>query len=221
MLRTLIDTYFPETDREAIKEATRLAEAKSDGELVCFIVERCDPYEEVWWKSAAFVGVLAALCTAIVVQLRLGWGARGHIGVLFALGAGGLLGLLIATVWPALRRRLIGLETLERRANARAVEAFLEEGVFATHARNGILIFLGLFEHEVVILADQGIHHAAPAGTWKRIADDVAKTIRDGKPKDALLHAIEECGTLLETYAGPPQQKDENELSDAPRFRNE
>ena len=134
---------------------------------------------------------------------------------------GGLFGATLAWLWPGLQRALIGREALERRAEARAAEAFLAEEVFATRARNGILIFMALFEHEVVILADEGIHHAAPAGTWQSVADDVADKMRAGHPRDAVLNAIAQCGELLHTYAGVRPEDDVNELSDRPRFSRE
>ena len=220
-MQALIETYFSDADCDEITEATRRAETRSAGELVCYVVERCDPYQEIWWKSAAFGGVIAAVAAAAFRDFFGGWGATDHIWVVAALGGGGLFAALVTSLWPALQRWLVGAETLDRRARARAAEAFLEEGIFETRARNGVLIFLGLFEHEVVILADRGIYHAAPTGTWKRLADEVAIMIRSGKPKEAVLHAIEECGALLETYAGPPDQKDDNELTDRPRFRSE
>ena len=39
-----------------------------------------------------------------------------------------------------------------------AMAAFVEEEVFSTRDRTGILLFLSLFEHRVVVLGDSGIN---------------------------------------------------------------
>ena len=73
------------------------------------------------------------------------------------------LGFLAAS-WPPLRRALAGREAMARAVRRAAEAAFTREGVFETRDRTGILIFLSLLEHQVVVLPDTGIAAKAPEG---------------------------------------------------------
>jgi putative membrane protein len=132
--------------------------------------------------------------------------------------AGAGLGYLIAGV-DAVGRRLIPEDHIERSVRLRAEAAFLEEEVFATRDRTGILVFLALFEHRAVILADEGIHRAVPKDEWQQVIDDLITGIKAGRAAAALVEAITRCGGLLEQYEVERRPDDEDELSDAPRIR--
>ena len=101
----------------------------------------------------------------------------------------------------------------------RAEAAFLEEEIFATRDRTGILVFLAVFEHRAVILADEGIHRAVPTGEWPELMDDLVSGIRAGRAPAALAEVIGRCGELLEKYEVDRRPDDEDELADAPRIR--
>jgi putative membrane protein len=215
-----IESYFSESDRNAIREATSAAEAETSGELVVFVTERCGAYRETGWKAAVIGAALGALAAAISVQFFGGWGKPDSAWILAALELGFLLGGLLSLVDPV-RRWLAGEELLTRHAEGRATLAFIEEEVFATKDRTGILLFLALFEHRVVVLADTGIHDQVADAIWHAISDDLARGIRSGAPTSALIRAIEQCATLLVEHGVTAAEDDKNELSNEPRFRHE
>jgi putative membrane protein len=131
-------------------------------------------------------------------------------------GAG--FGYLVAGL-DSIGRWLIPDDQIERAVGLRAEAAFLEEEVFATRDRTGILVFLALFEHRAVILADEGIHRSVPEGEWQRLVDDLIAGIRAGRAAETMVQAIGNCGKLLEQYEVTRRPDDEDELSDAPRIR--
>ena len=151
-----IETFFSKADRDAIREATTEAERRTSGELVVYVTERCDPHPEVPWKGALLGGALGALCAALAVWRFGGWGAPDYPWILIGFQLGLVLGW-IASRFDEVARRLIPEDALESRVDGRAAEAFLEEQVFSTAGRTGVLIFVALFEHRVLILADEGI----------------------------------------------------------------
>lgn len=213
-----IDTFFSEADREAIRAATAEAERVTSGELVVYVVERCDPHPEVAWKGALIGGAIGAACAAMAVRLLGGWGAPDYLWLLIGLQLGLLAGWLASRV-EGIARRLISDEALESRADGRAAEAFIEEQVFATAGRTGVLIFVALFEHRVLVLADEGIRERVGEGAWHDIAAGVAMGIRGGAPAPALIEAVGRCARLLDEQGVPADVG--NELSNEPRFRNE
>ncbi len=214
-----IETFFSSADREAIQAATTAAEQKTAGELVVFVTERCDPHPEVAWKGSLVGGLLGALCASVAIWRFGGWGAPDHLWMLIGFQLGLLAGW-IASRFDAIARRLIGEEALDSRVDGRAAEAFLDEQVFATRERTGVLIFVALFEHRVQVLADEGIDERVAEAAWDEISSDLALGIRRGTPAAALIHAVERCAALLEAH-GVQGADQENQLSDEPRFRRE
>ena len=213
-----IDTFFSNADREAIRAATAEAERSTSGELVVYVVERCDPYPEIAWKGALIGGALGAAGAAIAVRLFGGWGSPDDLWLLIGLQLGLLAGWL-ASRFEGVARRLIGNEALSSRVEGRAAEAFVEESVFATAARTGVLIFVALFEHRVLVLADEGIRAQVGPEAWDEIATSIAAGIRAGAPAPALTEAAGRCAGLLSAHGVPANSS--NELSNRPRFRND
>lgn len=215
----LIQTFFSEADREAIRAATREAERRTSGELVVYVVERCDPHPEIAWKGALIGGAVSALCAAFAVWQFGGWGAPDYLWILIGLQLGLLGGWLLSRL-PAVARRLVDPGALMSRVEGRAAEAFIEESVFATKERTGVLIFVALFEHRVIVLTDEAIDARVQAGAWDAIAAGIARGIREGAPTRALIGAVEQCAILL-TEHGVTSAEATNEISNEPRFRSE
>lgn len=210
-----IDTFFSESDREAIRAATTAAERKTAGELVVYVTERCDPHPEIAWKAALVGGAIGASCAAAAVWRFGGWGAPDYAWLLIGLQLGLLAGWM-ASRFDGVARRLIGDDALSSRVAGRAAEAFLQEQVFATRERTGVLIFVALFEHQVAILADQGINARVEAEAWTDISDELALGIRRGQSASALMQAVERCADLLREHGVVGDAA--NQLSDEPRF---
>ncbi len=108
---------------------------------------------------------------------------------------------------------------MARRVGRRASVAFLEEEVFKTRERTGILIFVSLFERRVVVLGDEGIHRRVKPGEWEGIVADIVAGIRARRPADALIEAIGRCGALLERRGVELRPDDKDELADGLRTR--
>jgi len=205
---------------EAVRAAVAEAETRSGGEIVAYVVARSDSYEEASYKAAVGGAVLSALAAGLAHGLGGLWGGWGVVWITLPALLGAALGWGLGTWWPALGRWLVDPETLELRVARRAAVAFVEEEVFATRERTGILIFLSLFEHRVEVLADAGIHARAEGAVWKSLADELAAGIRAGRAGQALIEAVERCGRLLEEGGVERREDDPDELSDEVRLRD-
>ena len=75
---------------------------------------------------------------------------------------------------------------------------------------------VSLFEHEVRILADEGVHPCVPPEEWQSLARLVAREMRDQTPGRALLTAVERAGGLVSARGPRRAADDANELPDAP-----
>ena len=214
-----IDEIFTAEAEERIRAAVERAEEGTSGEIVPYVVAASDSYEGVLWKGAALGAMLGALLAALSRIAFSGWGPAPPVwfGVPPMVGAG--IGYLLTGAIPSLRRALIGPETLERRTWRRAAVAFLEEEVFRTDERTGILLFLSLFEQRVVVLGDEGINRKVAQDEWDDLVQRVVRGVRAGEPVAALEDAIRRCGELLHRRGLEIQPDDVNELADDLRSR--
>ena len=209
-----VEKIFDERQREAIREATRQAEARTSGEIVTVVVDRCDTYEGALWKAAAFGSMLAALGTGVGFSLVERWSATAWWWLSLPAVAGALAGYFVPIGIPALHRLLVGRAVLRLRAERRAAEAFVSEEVFATAERSGVLLFVGLFEHLVEVARDREAQKRVPQESWDDLAERLAGEIRKGRAAIGLVQAIEDVGRLLELHGFERRADDANELDD-------
>jgi putative membrane protein len=101
----------------------------------------------------------------------------------------------------------------------RAMQAFLEEEVFLTRDRTGILIYISLHEHRVEILGDSGINAAVDPAEWASISDDLCRAIRAKDVVGGLINTIRRCGELLSAKGLAIKADDTNELGNGLRTR--
>jgi putative membrane protein len=216
----IMQTDIDRLDDDAIQGAVRRAEERTAGEIVPVVVARSANYEVATWRGAAVAMLLALAGGLLVLQIdpggRLGAPSAPWIVVGSSLTVGAM-GALAATLVAPLRRLFAGHTLLAEAVRRRALQFFVQEEVFATRDRTGILLFVSLLERQVEVIGDTGIDDRVRADDWEAVAARVQKGIRTGSLTDALVEAIEMCGRLLERRGVNVRPDDENELSDAVR----
>jgi putative membrane protein len=210
-----------DSDRALIRAAIQQAEARTSGEIVPYIVGRSGQYEVAVWRAAAGGAILTA-----ALALATAWGYEGWSlawlytgwGMATVMALGGTVGALAAAFVEPLRRRLAGADLIDETVHRRAAEAFVAEEVFNTRERTGILLFVSLFEHRIVVLGDSGINAKVAAEEWIEVVDLVRAGIRAKTLAAGLADAIGRCGELLERRGVEIRADDTDELSDDVRF---
>jgi len=211
---------FSEDDRSRISAAIEEAEAQSGVEIVPYVAVRSDAYPSVRWRG----GVLAALIAAgLVALLRANAllplpAPTDPVGLGTMLAAGGL-GAVTAGAVPSLVRLLTPAREIGRAVERRAFQAFVEEEVFATRERTGILLFVSLLEHRIEVLADTGINRQVDADAWSDVTTHIRTGIEDDRLTEGLLNGIACCGRLLDEHGLDSRPDGPNELDD--RVRSE
>ena len=213
-----IQKLFSEADLASIREATAAAEQRTGGEIVPYIVERVIDHDEARWRGAALGAMSAALLAGLVHTFGDFWGGHGVWWITLPSLAGAGVGYVVAGI-NAIGRRLLPKDQIERAVRLRAEAAFLEEEIFNTRDRTGVLVLLALSEHEAVIIGDEGINRAVPEGEWQHLVDDLVAGIKAGRAAEAMRTTIARCGEVLETHQVELRPDDEDELADAPRMR--
>ncbi len=213
---------FSEADRRRIREAVADAEQRTSGEIVPFIVSRSDRYEVSVWKGAGMAAGLALLAAMLVFHFYEGWGmAWLHTGwgTAFLTLAAGMAGAVTGAFVPPARRFLAGRDTMTRAVHRRAMKAFVEEEVFDTRDRTGVLIFISLLEHRIEVLGDTGINSQVSVDEWVDVVERIRDGLRSGQVADGIVDAIGMCGRLLEKSGVEIRDDDANELPDRLRTR--
>ena len=200
-------------DLEAIRAAVAEAEQNTSGEIVPYLVEESDGYPSALWKGTALGAFAGALLAEAIYFLGDFWGGMIPLWIALPAAAGGAVGFLLSAYVPAIKRWMAGDSLLDLRTRQRAEMAFLEEEVFRTRDRTGILLFLSLFEHRVIVIGDSGINRQVEQGQWDGVVQTVVAGIRAGKPGEALVSGIRLCGELLERHGVAIQPDDFDELS--------
>jgi putative membrane protein len=124
----------------------------------------------------------------------------------FALGTAAVASL------PGLRRALTPRVRLNQAAERGARRAFGELGIERTRGRSGLLVYVALFERNVVFAPDSGVPEALLHGPLAAIRDDLAHAVHTSD-FNAFLAAVGRLGPACAAVL-PRQADDENELCD-------
>jgi len=215
------DRLFTQADLDAIQTAVREAEERTSGEIVPYAVDRSDEYATAAWKGAALGALLGPMVALAIHRWSDLWGIPLAVWMAVPAPLGGALGYLLADLLRPVKRWMVGAAVLDVRTRRRAAVAFLDQEVFNTRDRTGILLFLSLFERRVVLLADAGIHQKVKEGEWEAITSRLAAGIRQARPGPALVEAIRACGELLERHQVERRPDDRDELANELRRSKE
>ena len=209
-----IQSRFSQKDLERIKAAVKTAEDKISGEIVPVFVEKSGHYSIAVYRGFLALAGLAFL--AIIVFDRYIPSVAIYDPLLIFLSSTlvGLLGALAANYIDPLKRMLMSQTHLDQATRKRAENAFLEEEVFATRHRTGIMIFVSFFEREVIVMADRGISKVVEQKEWDKMVRGITENIRMGKVTDGIEMAILRCGEILLEKGFLKTVDDVNELRD-------
>ena len=219
-----------QADQDRIAKAVAEAEKTTAGEIYCVLAPEVGDDRSVpliWATAAALLlpalALLAGFRPEMLSRLFGGWtvghAAAQDVAILSALLTYiGLQAAIFAVVAalvsiPTVRRALIPPAVKRARVRQAALDYFLAKDLHLTRDRTGVLIFAALAEHRVEVIADEGIHAAAPATVWDEVVADLVEGLKRGAIADGFVAAIARAGAVLAAHA-PPRPGDANELPD-------
>jgi uncharacterized membrane protein len=95
-----------------------------------------------------------------------------------------------------------------------AKKIFQKLGMHKTKARNGVLSFVALKNHEFSILGDTGIHAVVGDDFWKTTRDRMEARFKKDDLTGGIVAGVLDAGEKLKTYF-PCHPDDQNELSNS------
>jgi len=198
--------FFSAEAKRATAASVRSAEAQTSAEIVVAVR-----------KSSGRYGVLAYHfglgLAALVVSYLLITPTEYSVEAIVLEGAVAfVLGALLAANLDTIKRVLSRGATLDANVNNGSRAAFFDLGISRTSGRNGLLVYVSLFERRCVVLTDIGIREAELGPRWSVCGAHLADAV---KRRDLTLfqRAIEELGRVLGAVH-PRAADDVNELPD-------
>lgn len=214
---TIQERFSPE-DLERIKKAVHDAESKISGEIVPVFVERSGIYSIANYRAALIGAATFFLLIIIFDRYVPSLAVYDPVLIFSIVMLGGFIGALKSHFLNPVKRFMLSQGHLDQATRKRAESAFLEEEVFNTRQRTGILIFISFFEHEVIVMADKGISKMVDQKEWDTLVRIIIEHIKKGKITDGIVSAITRCGDILLEKGFVITPDDVNELGDELRL---
>ena len=180
-------------DQARITAAVGAAEARTRAEFVCVFARRSahTPAFALLWAAAL------ALLTPWLLMMFTRW-TLAHILVCQVTAF-----LLVAAIGslPSVAIRLAPRRLTRQLAFRAAAEQFVTARLSRAPHRAGVLIFVSMAERYAHIIPDGGALEAGAAQDWRDALDALLPHLRDGRPADGFVAAVELCGERLAAKA--------------------
>jgi putative membrane protein len=207
-----LSAHLKDDEIKAIEKQIEEIELKTQAEIVPVIVQSSSRYAQAQVTLILLFAMLFLILWEVLVP---------HLYWDYMLRAAGLLlaGLFII-FWGAAFlvrdgrvRRLLTLraEELEQCWKRARIE-FYENRLHHTNDSMGVLIYISILEHVVIVLADKKIADKLPPQTWQTAVDQVVLGIKSKKMASGIQKGLDACSHLLiENF--PASVNNTNELS--------
>ena len=190
------------------------AETHTVGEIVPVVVERSDGHPAAHGLAALFVLILGTALLLPVLPFD-----RPGLLLLCQLGLGAL-GYLSSLGLPDVQRLFIREARADEVTDEQAFQEFYRLGLHRTQAATGVLIFVSLLEHRVLVLGDEGIDAKMGEEHWTHVTKSVLDGILTGDLAGGLVAGVADAGQALAEHF-PWTEGDRNEVPDRLVVRRE
>lgn len=209
-------------DRDMICRAVSQAELSTSAEIVPVVATSSGRYDRAEDVVGIWMSVVAmAVAWTLWPQTPHDQGSWGGLPVWmdFAVLAasvvvGFILGVILASRIGWLRKLFTPNVMLRDEVQSRARQVFFDTRVHHTQSRAGLLIYVSLFEHQAVVLADAAIVERLGQTQVDALCRQLTDALRGSNLTNALCETIATAGQQLAKVL-PRQADDLNELSDA------
>ena len=205
---------FSENDLNRIKAAVHEAESKISGEIVPVIVAKSGHYTIANYKAGLFSSLLVFALIILFDRYVPELAVYDPLLIFSLVLVAGAFGSAAANYSGWVKRKMLTQQHMDNATRQRAENAFLEEEVFNTRHRTGIMIFISFFEREVIVMADTGISKVVEQKDWDKIVSILTENIRKDKIVEGLEIALKRCGEILLEKGFNADADDKNELRD-------
>ncbi len=212
--------YLNEDQQKQVEQAVIDAEKQTSCEIVPVLSSASGRYDRPEDIVGLWFTVITALCLWYCFPRNAGQGDWSGLPIGIELIFAALL-LVIAFVIGAiigsriswLRRLFTPRQQMQDEVAARAREIFFDKRVHHTDGGTGILIYISLFEHMAVVLADQAVIDKLEPSFIDQTCQHLTQGLHSGYATEAICNVIKEIGDQA-SLSLPRAEDDQNELHD-------
>ncbi|WP_339729278.1 hypothetical protein [uncultured Gimesia sp.] len=213
--------YLTEAQQKQVEQAVVEAEKQTSCEIVPVLATSSGRYDRPEDIVGLWLTVITALTLWFLFPRTAGQtGDWGGMPVFIELILAALL-LILAFIIGAvagsrigwLRRLFTPRQQMQDEVAARAREIFFDKRVHHTEGGTGILIYISLFEHTAVALADQTVIDKLGQSFLDQVCQKLTEGLHSGDETTAICNVIQEIGEQASTPL-PRAEDDQNELHD-------
>lgn len=211
MIPNWLKTYLNEDDISQIEKAVAQAELKTNGEIVPVIVRQSAATRSLFGFLFAllFLSFFSVSDLLLKEMLDLSTYPAAAISILIYLSLVPISARLSQSEF--IIRRFIHPLDLDQQAYQRAILEFYSLDLNKTDGSTGVLIFISMVDHEVVILGDKAINDKIKENEWEKIKDQMLVDLKQKEVASAFIKAINSAGLILEKHF-PKGLSNPNEL---------
>lgn len=214
-------TYLTEDQQKQVEQAVVAAEKQTSCEIVPVLATSSGRYD----RPEDIVGLWLTVITAITLWFLFprttgqtgDWSGMPVVVELILATLLLVLAFIIGAVAGSrigwLRRLFTPRQQMQDEVAARAREIFFDKRVHHTEGGTGILIYISLFEHIAVALADQAVVDKLGQTFIDQLCQKLTQGLHSGDATTAICNVIQEIGTQASTPL-PRAEDDQNELHD-------
>ena len=217
-------------DYTRITRAIAGAETRTSGEIFCVLAGQVSSYRDIslgWAAAAALILPLSLVPLGFDATWLPGFGNGWEVAHLAArevtvgrtlsayaiVQAAVFLAVFMITSIPPIRRVVTPRAVRRARVRRVALSQFLAHGLQMTEGRTGVLIFAAMADHQVEVIADEGIHARVDQDVWAGAVEVLVRGLRANRPVEGFEQAIDLCGQVLAEQF-PPGERNANEIAD-------
>jgi putative membrane protein len=208
-----IEKILTDEFKNSIKKEVQAAEKKSGGEIVVYMAQDSDDYNHIYYQTGFFTAFICLFIFLLLFEFVKFVSTYSLIFLTIALLLPFLAISLLYLIKP-LRLFFIGRRHTDYYVRLKAKEAFLNNEVFKTKDRTGVMIYISLFEKKAVILADSGINAKVGNEKWDSVIREIVIGIKEHSLLHGIVTGISLCGDILKDNHVERRPDDENELDD-------
>ena len=215
-----INNHLTEKDRAAIDAAIAEVERKTPGEVVPVVAAASGRYDRAEDFAGLAFGLTAMIGTWILFQRETtpdDWNALPlalpflWIVVVFIVMF--IIGMVLATQLWFLRRLFTSSKHMRDEVAEKARQVFFDQRIHRTQSRDGLLIYISLYEKLALLLADESVEQAIGEAGLNELRDQLIADLKRGNLAEALCAVIHEAGNKMADKMPPPDKDDQDELA--------
>ncbi len=202
-----MSNYFNDEIRGKIARLISQIESQSHVELVVSIKSRVHGYAEYPFFVGTVLAFIALTYFRFSTDFYADW--MVYTGTVFSF----ILGAIMVGGIPVLHRLMVGQNRLRKFTEIMARASFQKGGIHHTVDKTGVLIFVAVWEKQIMILPDRGVESAIPPGEWEQIQQNFQEVFQSSNPASAFIAKLEGMSVVFSRYI-PQVDSDINELPD-------